>query len=1045
MPRPRPDAETTATVLTTDVVGSTEARFRMGEVRADRHFSGLGGLLESVAAHTGAVFTRNLGDGVTAVFPAVAAALDAAVMMQRELMIDNRQAEEQTALRAGLSVGDVRWTDDDVDGIPLIEAARLCAMADGGQVLCTDLVRAMAVRREAYAFGDLGPRRAKGLPKPLYVHELLWTEVAPDSPLPAWTAGEHLLPMVGRTPEQAELRGELRNAERGTRHVHVRGEPGAGRTRLVSAIAEEAVERGFIVMAGRCHHPPLEAHEPIAAALDHLGSAWPLQLRRAGAAEQCLRLAHLALSLRQGYAEAEPISDRAQIVAALGTLIGKLAAIRPVLLLIDDLQWASAESLRILRALSWERPPRLLVLTTSRPISSRDPAAAELNRLAAESRCVDLRPLDGEAIAQLDLPYDSGQLWQVTGGNAFQVTEKVRDLASGQGLGSVPEPIKQSVAARLDRLGPQARQIAELLAVGNRLGADVLSAATGLDEQGLAEAVDELTAAGLVARGSGLRLQIPYELTEKAVYETLPTARAGSLHGRIADLLRELDPKTAESLPYVIAEHLWQATIMGHNIARARQAARAAAQAAEHAMARLAHHEAVTWYERLCHLTEEDTEQYAEALIDCGQAQWSAGDPRARTTLNEGARRARRCGRDDLLRAAAIKGDRGFFSITAEHDPDRVALLEEARRLGGDESTLAVLTAQLASELTWAPDGDRRFALGDQALDLARRSDDARALAVVLGLRSLTMVPRSSLEQRHREMEAMHAAARRTGDGLLLFHATFQRIAPYLDTCDTTEVARHLGRAAELAHDLAQPHLNWLVGFSEAGLSLMRGDLAEAEDRSLRARRLGAEIGRRHEATPFHLEQLAEIRRLQGRFAELHETFRAGIDLLEMDPVHSVLRYLCEAADPETEALLDRIVGRYGVVPREDIAHRPALDNLSLTAARLGRDDLTAPLYEALLPHAETFGHSAVMHHCGHHYLAHLAAANGHPEKAAAHFEAAAALHATRDIPLLAAESLLDWADLPDVPVPSDLRRRGAELLTSSEAHLLKRRAGAHD
>jgi hypothetical protein len=143
---------------------------------------------------------------------------------------------------------------------------------------------------------------------------------------------------------------------------------------------------------------------------------------------------------------------------------------------------------------------------------------------------------------------------------------------------------------------------------------------------------------------------------------------------------------------------------------------------------------------------------------------------------------------------------------------------------------------------------------------------------------------------------------------------------------------------------------------------------------------------------------------------------------------------------------MDRIVAAYGPVPRRDLAERAALDNLALAACRLNRRDLVGLLYDALEPHAETFGHSAVGHHCGHYYLAHLAAASGQVSKAMEHFEAAAVIHERRQVPLLLAESLLDWADVIDRDQmagfrPEELRRRSADALAGREARLLENRA----
>jgi hypothetical protein len=146
---------------------------------------------------------------------------------------------------------------------------------------------------------------------------------------------------------------------------------------------------------------------------------------------------------------------------------------------------------------------------------------------------------------------------------------------------------------------------------------------------------------------------------------------------------------------------------------------------------------------------------------------WLAGHPEARSSLLEAAGLARSCGRADLVVAAALAGDRGFFSVTAATDHERIELLTEAARLASpdDLRTRALLAAQLASELTWAPDGDRRFELSDEAVELSRRSGAARTLVAVLGLRNLTIGAADTLARR-RDGDEMLDAARRTGDAL---------------------------------------------------------------------------------------------------------------------------------------------------------------------------------------------------------------------------------------------------------------------------------------
>jgi hypothetical protein len=190
-------------------------------------------------------------------------------------------------------------------------------------------------------------------------------------------------------------------------------------------------------------------------------------------------------------------------------------------------------------------------------------------------------------------------------------------------------------------------------------------------------------------------------------------------------------------------------------------------------------------------------------------------------------------------------------------------------------------------------------------------------------------------------------------------------------------------------------------------LLLWRGNLPEAERLARESSKRGVAAGYPAEALAFLSGQLTEIRRLQGRLAEL-------VPKLEMVPSSSpdqfsVARYLCEAGRREAAearlAGLSIVGGRLRL--RRDLLERPSLDNLAFLAARLRRPDLNNAVRVRLEPLADTFGHGVVAHPVGHHWLGVLALAAQRPEEAVARLERAVARHAELDLPLLEAESQL--------------------------------------
>jgi class 3 adenylate cyclase len=164
-------------VLFTDIVSSTEQSFAVGHEAANEHRRHHFTLLRRALLDAGGVEIKNLGDGLMAVFPTATDAVTCAVAMQHAIDSDNRTGAMRVGLRVGVSSGEATREAGDYHGAVVVEAARLCALASGGQILATDAVR-LAVRHGVVPVGlrPLGEKALKGFPEPVVVHELVWRQ-----------------------------------------------------------------------------------------------------------------------------------------------------------------------------------------------------------------------------------------------------------------------------------------------------------------------------------------------------------------------------------------------------------------------------------------------------------------------------------------------------------------------------------------------------------------------------------------------------------------------------------------------------------------------------------------------------------------------------------------------------------------------------------------------------------------------------------------------------------------------------------------------------
>ena len=379
---------------------------------------------------------------------------------------------------------------------------------------------------------------------------------APAIPLPHFFAAAGVMPFVGRASQLARLRSLWAEVSAGCLRVAVLGgEPGAGKTRLAAELARTVVAEGAVVLAGRCDEDLDVPFQPILEALRHLADHAPDNRRLGRHGPDLVRLLpELAdrFSLTPSSLISDAATERYRLFGAVAACLAMAGAGNPVLLVLDDLQWASPETLLLLRhVVRSPEPTRVLVVACHRDTDLRRgrPLAELLADLRREPAIADRVPVDSLEVGDVeDLIAVTGcgdgdsavAIHTLTAGNAFLVGEMLGcPMSTGAVDWRVPDGIRDWVGRRLSRMPDATHEVVVHASVtGVQFDLDDLVAATGSEPVALLRALDELTAARLLADGgneSPDRYRFRHPVVRQAIYEGLSPARRAALVRRIAD------------------------------------------------------------------------------------------------------------------------------------------------------------------------------------------------------------------------------------------------------------------------------------------------------------------------------------------------------------------------------------------------------------------------------------------------------------------------------------------------------------------------------
>ncbi|HZB03320.1 MAG TPA: adenylate/guanylate cyclase domain-containing protein [Actinomycetota bacterium] len=783
------EARKTVTVVFCDVEGSTKLGDRLDPETVRQVMMRFFEEMRMVLERHGGTVEKYIGDAVMAVFGVpqlheddALRAVSAAEEMRTALGRLNDEFEERWGFRLrtriGVNTGEVVAGDPTagqalVLGDAVNVAARLEQVAPAGEILIG--TETYALVRDHVGVEEIAPLELKGKPDPVHAHRLVGVRRGVDA-----IGARPDPPLVGRTAELATLRSAFDRsvAERESVLMTIMGSAGVGKSRLsrefISGLPADAR-----VLLGRClpygdgitfwpvaeivkqacgisdDDPRAVARSKVDAALEG-AEAGPLIAERLAA---LMGVGGMTAELQETF-------------WAIRKLLEWLGTSRPVVVILDDLQWAEPTLLDMIEYLSWSRDTALFVLCLARPdLLDVRPT------WGGTAASLSLTPLDEDESERLISSLVAGatlderatrRIAESAGGNPLFLEEMLRMLEDDEVLQrqdgrwvvtrqltdvSVPASIHALLGARLDRLSYEERSVIRSASVVGKVfwwGAVAELVPQGVRPQ-VGSHLQTLVRKDLIRPAQSTfagedAYRFHHILVQEAAYRGTPKELRADLHERFAGWVQGAAGDRTVEFEEVIGYHLERAYQLGSELSAGVEelrslglrAAHPLAAAGERALARRDMSTAADLLGRAAELFPNDAAERRTVLLALGETLVETGDlARAEEMLDEAERLATEAGDRAMMANAAILR----LYLLQSTDPKR--LTEEARRTAermiatlaelGDDVGLA-RAWRLVGDLHWA---QSRYAAADEALaraiSHARRAGDAREEADSLG------------------------------------------------------------------------------------------------------------------------------------------------------------------------------------------------------------------------------------------------------------------------------------------------------------------------
>ncbi len=655
--------------------------------------------------------------------------------------------------------------------------------------------------------------------------------------------------LIGRRKELGVIDGALSG---GPVTIAISGEPGIGKTRLLSELRARAEQRSYLVLSGRASE--FERDLPFgvfADGLDEYLALNPGLLEHLGD-ELIVELSQVFPSLERPSDGGVPLlqNERYRAHRAVCDLLERLAATRPLVLALDDLHWADSSSVELLATLL-RRPlrGRVVLALALRPRQADERLIAALDRARRDGAVenLELGPLS-EAQARELMGRDGAPrniadaLYQESGGNPFYLEQLARSSVGGgrssngtDPLGAewrdieVPTAVVAALAEELRALSLEARRVLEGAAVaGDPFETELAAAAAGRSESETLRALDELLRLDLVRPTEApRRFRFRHPLVRRAVYAAVPGGSRVAAHSRCADALAAIGAG-----PCSRAHHVEQSASVGDSAAVS-----LLTEAGELVSAR-APSSAARWFSAALRLLPEDasTPRRAELLRALAGTQAATGRvAEARAALVELlAILPKSAVAERIQVTAACAGLEHLLGNHAEARQRLLAALEAFPR--GSSPEVGALMLELALDAFFARDPEGISGPAGEALSIARQLANRPLAAAATAMLALGCAFVGQVRDAERHGDDAAALIDSLDDSELAMRldaAVWLGLAEtYIDRYD--DALRHLQRGLAAAHATGQGQLVqmiidvqgialYMLGRLEAAAELLEG------------------------------------------------------------------------------------------------------------------------------------------------------------------------------------------------------------------------------